>query len=195
MSKNFTSSRVLANGPIRLVFELTYAAWGPGGAQVTETKRVTLDAGARFNRFESNFKGSKGAMSVALGIAKHPGSVVEVEGKAGIMRVWEPLNSGASGNLGCSIVLGPGSQTETQQTDADYLLVTSAPKSGPLIYYVGTVWDRASRIADAAGWKQEAQLFASRLAKPVQVSLAAVPSAAAAGSPGSIPAASGLPIP
>src|SRR5690349_8781623 len=44
-SRNFVTSRVLANGPIRLVFELDYAGWDAGGAKVSETKRVILDAG------------------------------------------------------------------------------------------------------------------------------------------------------
>jgi pectinesterase len=171
VSKNFTSSRVLANGPIRLVFELTYAAWGT--ARVTEIKRVTLDAGSHFNRFESTFKGGKGTPSFAVGIAKHPGGVLEVDDKAPWMRVWEPLNEGKSGNLGTAIVLPMGAKIEAQQTDLDFLLVTPAPKSGPLTYYVGTSWDRTNAAGGAANWTKEVQLLSSRLANPVQVKLAA----------------------
>jgi hypothetical protein len=171
VSKNFTSSRVLANGPIRLVFELTYAAWGT--ARVTETKRVTLDSGSHFNRFESTFKGGKGTPSFAVGIAKHPGGVLEVDDKAPWMRVWEPLNEGKSGNLGTAIVLPMGAKVEAQQTDLDFLLVTPAPKSGPLTYYVGTSWDRTSASGGATNWTKEVQLLSSRLANPVQVKLAA----------------------
>jgi hypothetical protein len=177
VSKNFTGSRVLANGPIRLVFELTYAAWDAAGTHVAETKRVTLDAGTYFNRFESTFatKGrpSKAGLSVGIGIAKHPGGVVEVDAPAAWMRTWEPLNGGKSGNLGCAIVLPPGSHAEAQQTDLEFLLVTPAPKSGPLTYYVGTAWNTATPIADAAAWTKEAQLLSNRLANPVRVSLAA----------------------
>ena len=180
VSKNFTSSRVLANGPIRLVFELTYAGWGPAGGHVTETKRVTLDAGSHFNRFESIFRGGKGALSLGIGIAKHPGGVIEVDDKAGWMRVWEPLNKGAAGNLGTAIVLPPGSHVEAQQNDLEYLLVTPAPKPGPLTYYVGTTWDRATPT-DAAAWTREVQFLSSRIANPVQVSLAAPASPAPAG--------------
>ena len=184
VSKNFTGTRVLANGPIRLIFELTYAAWGT--ARVTETKRVTLDAGTHFNKFESTFKGGKGSLSFAIGIAKHPGGVVDVDDKAALMRVWEPLNEGKSGNLGTAIVLPPGSQVEAQQTDLDFLLVTPSPKSGPLTYYVGTSWDRTSAAGGAANWTKEAQLLSSRIANPVQVQLAAnapAPSSPPAGSP------------
>ena len=53
VSKNFRSSRVLASGPLRVVFELTYPEWEKPGLKVTEVKRVTLDAGSHFNRFES----------------------------------------------------------------------------------------------------------------------------------------------
>ena len=186
VSKNFTGSRVLANGPVRLVFEINYAAWGTGGMKVTETKRVTLDAGSHFNRFESTFKGAKAALPVAIGIAKHPDGVVEVDNKAAWMRTWEPLDGGKSGNLGCAIVLAPGSHVEAQQTELEHLLVTPAPKSGPLTYYVGTTWDRASQVAGAAGWTKEVQLLSSRIANPVQVSLAlpsAAPSNAAPGAP------------
>jgi hypothetical protein len=171
VSKNFTGTRVLANGPIRLVFELTYAPWGT--ARVAETKRVTLDAGTHFNKFESTFKGGKGTLSFAIGIAKHPGGVVEIADKAPWMRVWEPLNEGKSGNLGTAIVLPMGAKVEAQQSDLDFLLVTPAPKSGPLTYYVGTSWDRTSAAGGAANWTKEAQLLSSRIANPVQVKLAA----------------------
>jgi hypothetical protein len=94
------------------VFELSYAAWGTGGMKVTETKRVTLDAGSHFNRFESTFKGAKAVLPVAIGIAKHPDSAVEVDDKAAWVRTWEPLDGGKAGNLGCAIVLAPGSHVE-----------------------------------------------------------------------------------
>ena len=175
VSKNFTGSRVLANGPIRLVFELTYASFGTGGMRVTETKRVTLDAGSHFNRFESTFKGAKATLPIGIGIAKHPDGVVEVDSKAAWMRVWEPLDGGKSGNLGEAIVLPPGSQVEAQHTDLEFLIVTPAPKTGPLSYYVGTSWDRASQGVDATAWSKEVQLLSSRLANPVQISLTAVP--------------------
>ena len=55
-SKNFINSRVLANGPIRVCFELDYDAFGPGGNGapiVTERKRVTLDAGSNLDHYQS----------------------------------------------------------------------------------------------------------------------------------------------
>ena len=172
VSKNFAQSRVLANGPIRLVFELTYAPWEAGPEKVAETKRVTLDAGSQFNRFESTFTGQRRALGVGIGIAKHPGSTVKVEARGGTMRVWEPLDGGKAGNLGTAIVLPAGAKLEEHHGDLEYLVVTPMSAQGRLVYYAGSGWDHGGHIRDAAAWAVEVQGLSSRLAAPVKVSVA-----------------------
>jgi hypothetical protein len=172
VSKNFTSSRVLANGPIRLVFELTYAPWVAGGDRAGETKRVNLDAGSQFNRFESTLTGQRGPLAVGVGIAKHPGSAVKVDARGGTMHVWEPLDGGKAGNLGTAIVLPAGAKLEEHHGDLEYLLVTPASTSGRLVYYAGSAWDRAGRIRDQGAWAAEVQNLARRLAAPVKTKIA-----------------------
>jgi hypothetical protein len=131
VSRNFTTSRVLANGPIRLVFELTYAPWDIGNARVSETKRVILDAGQNFDRFESTFatdpKGSR--WSVGIGIASTKAALAESDPHAAWLRTWEPLKQ-PNGNLGCAIVV-PGATADFKVTDTDYLLVTPFPPPAP----------------------------------------------------------------
>ncbi|MBN1611494.1 MAG: DUF4861 domain-containing protein [Polyangiaceae bacterium] len=175
VSKNFTTSRVLANGPIRLVFELSFAPWAAGPARVSETKRVILDAGSLFNHMASTFSG-RAPLSLGIGIAKHPGAAVEFDPKSAWMRDWEPLDEGKAGNVGCAIVVPPGTTAAQQQTDSEYLAVLPAKGGVPADYYVGTAWDRGGRVADLAGWKREVESLSRRLAAPVQVTLAAMPS-------------------
>ena len=177
VSKNFVTSRILANGPIRLVFELDYAPWDAGGVKLSETKRVTLDAGTFFNRFESTFTAKTGPLAVALGIAKHPGGAVQSD--SGSMRVWEPVENGKNGNLGCAIVLAPGGAGITQQVDDGFLLVTAAKPSEPLRYYVGSTWDRAGHVTTSDAWAAEVQKLAARNAAPPRVTLSAGPGSAA----------------
>jgi hypothetical protein len=174
VSKNFTTSRVIANGPIRLIFELTYAPWDVGGTNVGETKRITLDAGSYFNRFESTLTGRPGVVSLGLGIAKHPDASVQVDTRAGWMRSWEPLDGGKSGNLGCAILSKAGVAAQEQQTETDHLLVVPAKVGSSISYYVGTAWDRAGGVADAAGWGKAIENLAARLDTPVKVSVAAL---------------------
>jgi hypothetical protein len=174
VSKNFTTSRVLASGPIRLVFELDYAPWQAGPVRVGETKRVILDAGSLFNHFVSTFSG-KAALSLAVGAAKHPGESFEFSADAASMRTWEPLNEGKDGNVGCAVVLPPGTVVTEQQTDAEHLAVAAAKGGTPADYYVGTAWDRGGRVADAAAWALEVQSFSRRLGAPAKVTLSAIP--------------------
>ena len=177
VSKNFTGTRVLANGPIRLIFELTYAAWDTGGARVSETRRVTLDAGSHFNRVDATLEGGTAGAVVGIGIAKHPGGVEEADSQSTWLRTWEPLslNGEGRGNLGCAVVLPPGTHAEVAQTDTDYLVTTPVPKTGPLSYYAGTGWDRGPvhTIVDSAAWTKAVQLMSARFGKPVRVSLTA----------------------
>ena len=73
VSTNYASWKVLANGPVRSVFELSYAAWDAAGLPVTETKRFTVDAGHQLDLIESTFSyaGDK-PITVAVGLNKNP---------------------------------------------------------------------------------------------------------------------------
>jgi unsaturated rhamnogalacturonyl hydrolase len=175
VSRNFTASRVLANGPIRLVFELTYAPWPLGETRVSETKRIILDAGQNFDRFESSFSTDPKVvpLTVGIGIAKHKGGLAESDPQAAWLRTWEPLKQ-PNGNLGCAIVL-PGATTEHKVTDTDHLLVTAVPASGTLVYFAGFGWDRSLDIADAAAWAGLVAKKAREALEPLQVSLALAP--------------------
>ena len=172
VSHNFTSSRVLANGPIRLIFELDYAAWDAAGTKYSETKRVSLDAGSVFNHFESTFKFKGRPASVGIGIAKHPGTTPTFESAHDSFRVWEPAD-GKLGFIGCAVVLPAGTVGVEQQTDSDYVLLTTANPDLPVHYYVGSAWDRAGRISTPEAWGDTVRAESARLAAPVQVDLSA----------------------
>jgi unsaturated rhamnogalacturonyl hydrolase len=176
VSRNFTTSRVLANGPIRLVFELGYAPFAAGANQVSEVKRITLDAGKSFDRVESRYlvDGKPAAVDVAVGIANHAGGVADVDKAAGSMRTWEPLKEG-NGHLGCGVVLAPGGGAAAYKaTDLDHLLVRRSAADGTFAYYAGFGWDKSGDVADAAAWGKAVQGLARELAAPVRVTLKAV---------------------
>lgn len=178
VSKNFAKSRVLAAGPIRLVFELEYAPWIVGGVPVSEKRRVTLDAGSRFNRFESTFTQPGRKLSVGLGIAKHPGAQRLFDASSSSLQSFEPLNGGKDGNLGCALVVSSSARPAEQQTETDHLLVVPLPANNTVVYYAGSAWDRVSQISDAASWTKETRELSARLENPVKMEIEALPSAA-----------------
>ena len=68
-SDNYSSARVLSNGPRRVTFELNYSSWSIGeSAQASESRRVVLDCGSQFNAVESRFNFSGDASIVGIGM-------------------------------------------------------------------------------------------------------------------------------
>jgi len=167
VSRNFQTSRVLANGPIRLVFELAYAAWDAGGVRVSEKKRVTLDAGSNLNRFESDHSIPGGRTPVwAAGIKKAKDADVRAEAARGWLRTWEPV-AGAAGNLGCGVVAEPGSIDRVTEADGNVLVISK--DGAPARYWAGFGWDRSGDFASREDWDLYLEQAARRLRSPVTV--------------------------
>jgi hypothetical protein len=172
-AKNFRQSRVLAAGPIRLVFELTYEAWDAGGSKVSEVKRVTLDAGSRFNRFESFYAAEGGAaVSHAAGLKKPAGAAVRVEKAAGTIRSWEPVKDG-NGNLGLALFVDPSSLSEVVEAEGNTLAVGKPSAGRSSVHWAGSAWDRAGEVKSVEAWDREIAAFAERVRSPLKVEVIA----------------------
>ena len=174
VSRNFTDTRVLANGPIRLVFELSYPPWNAGALSVSEKKRVVLDAGKNFDRFESTLKieGRDTPLAFAIGIARHEGGSAAADKQAGTLVSWEPLK-GKNGHLGCAVIAAQGKVSDYQQTAIDSLLITQASTTAPAVYYAGFAWDKSGDVADLADWNKQVRAFESAVESPLSIALEA----------------------
>ena len=174
VSRNFVSSRVLANGPLRVMFELGYAPFDAGAnVKVSETKRITLDAGRNFNRVASTFKvegGGAGKLDVGVGIGKHANADLKTDKLW--MRTWEKVKDDDS-SLGCAVVLPAGTTATVRPTDLDTFIVAKASAGVPFVYYMGAEWSkRPGGASDAGGWTRALQEQARDIASPVKVTLA-----------------------
>ncbi len=174
-SKSTRQSRVLASGPIRLVFELVYPAW-EGGLRVLERKRVTLDAGSQFNRFDSVYTLDEAApgtpVTWAAGVRRAEGAASRIERERGIARTWEYQGRyGDGGHLGCAVVMDPAQVVDVTEAEGSHLVVARTPASRPATYFAGSGWDRGGRFPDAAAWDRHVEAFARRVASPLEVEL------------------------
>jgi len=171
VSKNFRSSRVLAAGPIRLVFEVVYPEWEKPGLKATEVKRVTLDAGSHFNRFESFYTvEGDGPVTWAAGIRKAEGVVPRVDRERGIIRTWEHQGSyGEDGWLGCGLVVDPAAIVDVKGEGGNQLVVARTPKGQPATWHAGSGWDRGGDFPDVAAWDRYLDAFTARLRSPLRV--------------------------
>lgn len=169
-SKNFRATRVLANGPIRVMFELTYDAFDVAGAPVKETKRISLDAGENLSRFESRYSAAAGAVAHwAAGLKKEKGAATRLDKTNGVIRTWEALlRYGDNGFLGCGVVADPSGVVDTLDLDPNVLLVSK----GSPVYYAGSGWDRGDGVSkDVASWDAYLDRFAQRLKTPLQIEI------------------------
>ena len=172
-SANFRDTKVIANGPIRVMFELTYLPWDVAGTAVSEVKRVTLDAGQNLDRFESVYKVAAGRPLVhAAGIKKAAGSTMVWDRSSGSMVTAEQIK--AAGDLWCAVVMDPARVIEVvQEADGNYLMAAKVPAGAPAVHYAGFSWPKAGDFASEREWAEYVRQSSARLRSPVTVTMSA----------------------
>jgi hypothetical protein len=177
-SNVFDSWKIIANGPIRSVFELTYdKSWKTSGKNLSETKRITIDLGQRVFRIDSFFSDESGPQQVvlAVGITTHDGKAVgDWNKKAGVMQCWETIKDS---ELGTGVVMDQSRISEikeikSKKKDTSHIVViTSTDKKGWISYYTGYGWKKAKKITTSEEWNEYLNNFAKGLKSPVKVTI------------------------
>jgi hypothetical protein len=176
---NYKTWKVLANGPVRTIFELSYDGWDAAGTRVTEIKRFTVDAGHYFDRIDSTF-GFDGPrqLTSAIGLNRHPsdkGQEVKVDfvENAADKSLVQWVTQKSLGDFGVAVI-APGAASPAFAGDKDNALTLAPVTNGqPLRYYVGAAWTRAGEIKSQQDWQRYVADEAARLRAPVSVTVAA----------------------
>jgi len=171
--RNYASWKVLANGPVRAIFELSYDGWDAAGVRVSEVKRFTVDAGHYFDQMDSTFTFSGPAqLTAALGLNKAPAdkgqeAVVTAGRAAGSLSQWVEQKS--NGAFGVAVIVpSSGGHAEDKLNE----LITAPVVSGkPLRYYVGAAWSRGSPYTSRAEWDKYVASEAARVQSPLKITL------------------------
>ena len=172
VSKNFVTYKTIAVGPLRTVFELSYAPFSP--YQIKETKRISLDLGSNFSKFEVTHSSAKQVPNYATGITLHQNEgEAEVLTKEGVFAYHEKIDGTY---LGEGIVMQPNTiekafvnKSKTKDQSNLIIVTKSSPK---LTYYAGFVWEKSGQGANKADWdallKKQAQIIKSPLTVTVK---------------------------
>jgi hypothetical protein len=170
-SANFRGSRLIANGPIRVMFELTYLPWNAKDVRVSEVKRVTLDAGHNLDRYESTYKfeGTAKSAQHAAGIRKGAQAKYNFNASTGTLRTWEPLKEGT---VGIGVIVDPATIATAAEDKSNYLVVSKLPESSTFSYYAGFGWDKSGDFASVEDWDRYLDNWAKRISNPVEVKIA-----------------------
>ena len=178
-AENFAKHRIIADGPIRAVFELEFDPWDAAGLRVTETKRISIDAGQNLYRQESTFRpvGEGSAdITYAVGFTKRKGLVGSMS-RANAwawLSGWGPVDrtTGGHGDLGTAVMLERSRLVDWKETDDHYVAIATARAGVPVVHYIGAGWTPSGDFDRAEDWWAHLDALAQRLAAPLRVTVA-----------------------
>ena len=170
LPRNFVAWKILANGPIRSTFELTYKPWNAGSLTVSETKRVSIDLGSNLSRIECRYASATAtAVPLAAGIVLRESSdKTWADGQA--IAYWLPSDpDGKYGWMGCGVVVGSDYKADVVNADGHLLLMLKHDIRKPVVYYSGSCWDKNKEFDSFEKWQDYLKNFEDRLDHPVGV--------------------------
>ena len=177
VSRNYKAWKVIANGPIRAVFELGYDTWMANGVMVSEVKRFTVDAGSNLDRIESTFAvtGAK-EVTVGIGLNKTPADkgqdpVIALTPVAADGSFTQWVVQKTNGSLGTAVIVPAESFAGFAEDDRNHLLLTKAASGVPVRYYAGAGWSKAGEFTTREAWNAYVAAFATRLKSPLKITL------------------------
>ena len=179
VSRTYLGARVLANGPIRAIFELTYDTWAANDIFVSEVKRFTVDAGHNLDRIESTFAatGNTKELTVGIGLNKAPADkgqepVIAVSPVAAQGSITQWIEQKTNGALGTAIIVASDAFVGLAEDDRNHLILAKAVPGKPLSYLAGAGWDRSGQFKDRAAWEAYVADAVARARAPVKITLA-----------------------
>ncbi len=170
-SKNFESWKIIANGPIRTIFELDYGTWDAEGLRVKEIKRISIDLGSNLFKSTLILGNYEELPNITLGISLHEkaGEVV-FDKEKGWARYLEPHDGS---ELATAIVADPQNIKEmidhrVEETDLSNMLIVCEP-APEVTYYAGFAWKKSKQFESVDHFDQYLADFADRLASPLGI--------------------------
>jgi hypothetical protein len=167
---NFVDSRVLTNGPIRVMFELVYEPFDVNGVKVSQVLRVSLDAGSQLNHFRASYQAPSGGESLALavGLKKVKDAQKNLNAERGWFTIWESVEKN-QGMQGLAIIVDLRTFEGVTEDSRNHLLVLKPGITAPVSYWAGFAWDRAGKITSSESWNAYVEQFSEKLRSPIQI--------------------------
>ncbi|MCK5700983.1 MAG: DUF4861 domain-containing protein [Cyclobacteriaceae bacterium] len=170
-SKNYESWKIIANGPIRTIFELNYGSWDADGLNVKEIKQISIDLGTNLFKNTLLLGNYSELPNITLGITLHDkAGEVLTDVEQGWFRYLEPHDGS---ELSTAIVVDPSIIKEfidhrVDEQDLSNLLIV-CEQAPEVTYYAGFAWKKSNQFKLPGGFDTYLSDFADRIASPVVV--------------------------
>jgi pectinesterase len=169
-SENYEQWKIIANGPIRSIFELTYKPWQFGDKKAGEIKKISLDLGSNFNRIESRFDADVNDVILAVGIVKceRSGKPTYAKDKSW-MGYWENPDPNF-GIVGCAVILPKNAARNESVDEKNNCLLLAKPNGlRSIVYYAGACWNKTPDFDSEEKWLSFVQKKARLIEKPLNI--------------------------
>ncbi|WP_415910795.1 DUF4861 domain-containing protein [Oleiharenicola sp. Vm1] len=177
VGRNYRGWKVIANGPVRAIFELTYDTWMANGVMVSEVKRFTVDAGHNLDQIDSTFQ-ITGAKEVVIGIGlnktptdkgQEPKITTTPTPADGSITQW--VEQKTNGALGTAILVASDAFQGFAEDDRNELILAKVAAGQSLRYFAGAGWSKAGEFTTYQAWKDYVANAAARARAPVSVTV------------------------
>ncbi len=166
----YSTVNVTDNGPIRFAADLEFApVLLPDGSEVTERRRIILDAGSRLNRCIVTYDGLKAdSMTVVTGFPRRDdfGAILDADGR---LAYGDPTQGPDNGRALLGVARPEGFDSVAEK-HGHVLGFTTLPAGEPYEYYWGFSWDRGP-VADLEQWNSWLEDFNTRRRQPLEVTV------------------------
>ncbi len=170
----FSSHRIIATGPIRAMFELTYDSLIIGRKVMGERKTITLDAGQSLNRVEILYSGfpARDTITFVAGLVKRRNTRISADRQHGWIGLWGlTTDDTTNGSLGTGVVMPKAAFRGTLEEKDHYLISGFTLNNRPVTYYAGAGWTRSGEFATAEDWNAYLNGWALRLESPISITI------------------------
>ena len=174
VSHNFKSHEILDNGPLRVVFKLTYAPYQAAGQEVNETRTISLDAGSNMNKIIEDYGRIKEPMTIGAGFPYYNNEDIVINAPQGYLSYQQPADP-ANGTIYLGVVSDSplmGSTIVDKQVLALMNYEPDYSHKGGMIYYSGAGWSKGG-FPTFDDWTTYVKDFSYKLRNPLLVAVSA----------------------
>jgi pectinesterase len=168
----FDSYKILATGPIRAMFEVTYKPVRFKNLEIREIKRITLDVGNNLNKIEVTYQcdSANNTVSFAAGLVKRKDVSLFTDKENGYISLWGPTNDNEkNGALGTGIVMTNKIFNAVKEDNVHVLVLGTVKLNKSIVYYAGAGWTRSGDFHDAEDWNKYLMEFSQHLKSPLEI--------------------------
>ncbi len=180
-STAYRTFEVVDFGPLRLAVRFVIDGMSVNGSYVQETRTLTLDRGAHFNKVSSLFNGLKETTPVISGVVVHADNPegYALMPESGAVAVVDHADDRKvdNGDIYIAAIVPDASKCEfmpvvpTTANAIGHVVVKSAVSPGiPYVYYFGSGWSK-NTVRSQAEWERIIKEHALKIKHPLKVSL------------------------